>query len=219
MGDSWRFRKFAGPNSRKHRHHDEPSVGKLIVANHGVAAVSRVAHTAKTLEDRVRRHGSVNHCSGLVVLLAFLRVHRDTRVHDLKDVVWADCQAAVGGAAKHPRSLRTHKSLTKSVEAFHQRYRRTRTLGCLLHCGALRRDHGRWHGLFRLLLLILIDVWIGVSVFIGVARRRPAGRALAIDIVCFAVVAAQSRQRRRNVEFRRPMDDHGLNRHSFGTLR
>jgi len=43
----------AARGSRKGRHHDEPAVGELIVADHRVTVVVRFARTAETLEHRV----------------------------------------------------------------------------------------------------------------------------------------------------------------------
>ncbi len=165
------------------RHHDQPPVGELIVAHHGVAVVAALAGAAEPLEHVVRLHGTVEHLARGVVHRALLREDRHARVHDLHDVVGPHGQRVVGRVAQPRRALRPLKVHTKSVEAGHSRGGRARTLGALLHRARSggRGDH-RWQR-------------IGAAPGLGRRRQRALGRHRQLERA--AVVVGHQRGRRR----------------------
>ena len=81
--------------AREYGHHDEPPIRDLIVADHGVAVVARLARPAESPEHVVGRHRPVERAAGRVESVAFLGEDRHPGVHDLHDVIRSDREAVV----------------------------------------------------------------------------------------------------------------------------
>ncbi len=112
----------------ENRHHDEPAVGQLIVADDGVAVVVRFTGTAEALEQRVGRDGAVDD-------LAILPEDRHAGVDDLEDVVTSHGQRVVGRVTRFPAAVRPLQADTHAVEARDNAGRRSATL-CRLFDGS-----------------------------------------------------------------------------------
>ena len=84
---------------REDRNHDQPAIGQLVVAHHGVAVVAHAAANAEAGEDGVVGHGAIEQLAGGVVLLALLGEDGHVAVQDLEDMVGADRQADIDAAA------------------------------------------------------------------------------------------------------------------------
>jgi len=85
--------------AREYRHHDEPAIRQLIVADYGVAIVVRFARAAEALEQDVRRDRAVDD-------LAVLPEDRHSCVDDLEDVVPSHGKRVVGGVTYFPVTVR-----------------------------------------------------------------------------------------------------------------
>ena len=96
--------------TRKHRHHDEPAVGQLIVTDHSVAVVVRFTRAAEAPEERVRRDGAVDD-------LSVLPENRHAGVDDLEDVIAAHGNRVVGRVACFPAAVRALEANAYAVEA------------------------------------------------------------------------------------------------------
>jgi hypothetical protein len=81
--------------SPEKRHHDQPPIGELIVADNGIAVIRPLALAAKPLEEVRRLDGSVQHAAGRIEPSALLREDRRPRVHDLDDVIGSDGERVV----------------------------------------------------------------------------------------------------------------------------
>jgi hypothetical protein len=77
------------------RHHDQPSIGKLVISHDRIAIVPGFTRSAESPEHGVVRNRAVQHSAGRVVPLALLREDRETRVHGLHDVIRADREAVI----------------------------------------------------------------------------------------------------------------------------
>jgi hypothetical protein len=74
----------------KNRHHHQPSISELIIANDGVAVIRGLARAAEAFEDRVSRDGTVQDLARRLEPLAFLREDRHPCIDDLEDVIFSD---------------------------------------------------------------------------------------------------------------------------------
>src|SRR5439155_13995906 len=81
------------------RHHDEPAIRELVIADNSVAIGARFADTAESSEQRVAADRTVQRLARRVVARALLREDRQLRVDDLHDVVWTDGERVVGRVA------------------------------------------------------------------------------------------------------------------------
>src|SRR5262249_51224264 len=72
----------------ENRHHDQPAIGKLIVADDGVAVIIGFACAPEILEHGVCRYRAVES-------FALFREDRHSRVDDLENMVRPDCEAVV----------------------------------------------------------------------------------------------------------------------------
>src|SRR4029434_9361662 len=98
------------------RHHDQPSIGELVVAHDGVAVVGRLARAGEAGKHGVVGHGAGEHRARRAVLLPLLGEDRHARIHRLHDVVGADREAVVRRVAKRRRSLRAFEPETQTIE-------------------------------------------------------------------------------------------------------
>jgi hypothetical protein len=96
------------PNGKlaEDRHHDQPAIGELVVAHHGVTVVAGLAPAAESLEHVARLARTIEHEPGRVELLALLREDRHARVDDLHDVIGSDRQRVVRWVPEICRPLR-----------------------------------------------------------------------------------------------------------------
>ena len=127
------------------RHDDEPPLGQLVVADHGIAVGAAAADLTVAGEQRVSTHGPEERASGRVELRALLREDGELRVDDLEDVVRPHGEAVVRriawrrGAGVEPRA--------QAVEALEDRQGGSRAVRGLLDHGA-GGERGRWRDLF-----------------------------------------------------------------------
>src|ERR1019366_2377905 len=78
--------------------HEQPAVGQLVVAHHGVAVVGHAATIAHAGKNRVVGNGAIEQLAGGGVLLALLGEDRQIPAQYLEDMVGADRHADVDAA-------------------------------------------------------------------------------------------------------------------------
>jgi len=120
---------FGAPENR---HHDQPPIRDLVIADDGVPVVSRFASAAESFEDGVGRHRAVENLAAGLVLFSLLRKNREARVDHLDDVVWPDGETVVGGIAAAVSAMRTDEARAQAVKTFNERGRGLRAYLALL---------------------------------------------------------------------------------------
>src|SRR5258708_13581191 len=155
-------RKFAGTDSRKYRHDNQPSCRKLVVAHYRVTVVARLACAPEASPHGFRSHRAVQYLSAAVVLLGLLRINCEPGIDDLHDVIGADSEAVVGRIAEVVCALRPFEPVAESIEALNQCHSLSLTLRFLLNDNSgqaqtWRRSWSR-HDLVGLLLLRSIRI-------------------------------------------------------------
>src|SRR5262249_9764708 len=100
----------------KDRHHDQPTLGQLIVANHGIPGIGVFASAAQDVKEGSRLHPAVTDFAGAGKFLSFLGIDRHAGVDDLKNVVGSDGKTVVRRIAEDRGALRTFEASPKPIE-------------------------------------------------------------------------------------------------------
>ena len=127
-------------NPPEDRHHDQPALRELIVADHGVAVVARFTDAPEAGEHLVRGDGPVEDLPRGLVARALLRKHGQARVDDVDDVIGTDGDAGVRRAAAGVGPLRPFEPDAKAVEAVDEDRGRLRARRRLFDRGSFLRD-------------------------------------------------------------------------------
>lgn len=137
----------------ENRHHDQPAIGELVIANDGVSVIRRLARAPETSEDGIGGDGTVQNLASRFELFAFLRKDRHPRIDDLEDVIQADGEAVIGRVSQDSSALRAFEPNAEPVETFDQRRPRPSSLRPLFNGVRTRRacHHGRDYGRRRIL--------------------------------------------------------------------
>jgi hypothetical protein len=77
------------------RHHYQPAISKLIIANYRVAIVGGLARAAEASKKRIGRDRPVQGLARCSEPLSFLGEDRHPRIDDLEDVVQADGESVI----------------------------------------------------------------------------------------------------------------------------
>src|SRR6185437_6133180 len=112
-----RLAEFARSYARKNRHHEKPAPGDLVVPHHGIAVVACVAYAAEPRKHRVGRHRPIEDLACRVVARTFFGEDRESRVHDLHDIVGTGRKAVVRRIPESSRALWPLKSFPEAIEA------------------------------------------------------------------------------------------------------
>src|SRR5215471_5743977 len=77
----------------ENRHDKKPPAGKLVVADDAITVIASLTGSAETGPQCIGRAGAVQYFPALFIARTLLAIDRDTRINDLHNMVWTDCEA------------------------------------------------------------------------------------------------------------------------------
>src|SRR5580765_1427237 len=102
----------------ENRHDKKPPAGKLVEADDAITVIASLTGSAETGPQRIGCAGAVQYFPALFIARTLLGIDRDSRIHDLHNVVRTDREAIVGRIAERRCSIRAFKLCSQPVEAF-----------------------------------------------------------------------------------------------------